>query len=280
VFDAGSFPREAVLGSWEGTRSATGYDADNDIINPAWDGYADALSRLLKEQIRLFPGLDAVFLEFEGIGAAPAGNPLWELAHANGGASAKVPSAMREFWTTTGFPVGGYPDPWLWTPEMQKILRQTLRSHLAAAERVFQQTGFKGIRGVVYHAMGYEVPYVLDCLPTRDWWLLPWHYWGWDFSEADTDSVVRHQMDYCKGAFRELAQSGYKLCYIGNATLPTQRFDSIAEMVQFSEEVGAAGYLGMGNPIPTYGLRWHGATEESVAATRRLYREQLFPRRR
>ena len=279
MFDAGTFPPEAVLGPWKGIQACTGYATDDDIINPAWDGYPGVLSQMLEEQLRLFPGLDAVFLEFEGLGAAPAGNPLWQLAHAGGGAQAKIPAETRAFWETTGYPVTAPPDPWLWTPAVQDILRRTLRSHLTAADRALTRAGFAGVRGVVYHAMGYEVPYVLDCLPDRNWWPLPWHYWGWDYSLADPEPMIRRQLDYCKGAFRDLVRSGYKLCYIGNATLPSKRFDCITEMVRLSEEIGAAGYLGMGDPIPTYGLRWHGATEESVAAARRLYRDELFPKR-
>jgi hypothetical protein len=121
--------------------------------------------------------------------------------------------------------------------------------------------------------MNYETPHLTECLPSRKWWLLPWHYWGWDFCRDTPDAVVRRQMDWCQDQFRARIGEGWPLCYIGNATLPTQRLDTIREMIAFCRDHGAAGHLGMGNPIPEYGLRWHGATEEGVGRARSLYRE-------
>lgn len=271
TFDAGMLPAEAVLGTWGNLHRCTGYERDDDVVNPSWHGYLAVLEQMLTEQVTCFPGLDAVFLEFEGLGSVPAGNALWLLAHA--GCELDIPPATRALWDATGFPTGD--DPWIWAPAVQEMLQRTLCAHLGAADRALTQTGFTGTRGVVYHTMGYEVPYITASLPNRDWWLLPWHYWGWDFAADADNAVVRRQIDYCKAAWRALVESGHPVCYIGNATLPTERLDSVEELINFAREIGMAGYLGMGNLIPTYGLRWHGATEDSVARMRALYRRVL-----
>jgi hypothetical protein len=283
TFESGLLPRESLLGSWAGTRKATGLNADDDVVNPTWPKYPSLFEQMLEEELRLFPGLDQYFLEFEGLAGPPIGHALWQLGHPPskgttekaGQTTAEFPPSVLEHWKALG--TSAPRDPWLWTAPVQNTLKKSLREHLAIAERVFQRKGFKGVRGVVYHAFGYEVPYILDCLPNRDWWLMPWNYWGWDWCEKDPDAVVRRQIEFCKQSFRQAVQDGYKLCYIGNATLPTIRPETIGEMVRFCREI-QADYLGMGDFIPTYGLRWHKATEDSVAALRRLFREELFPR--
>ena len=275
-FEAGAFPGETILGAWEGTRNATGLTDDNEIINPLWDGYPAVLEQMLEEQLRLFPGLDQVFLEFEGLGGPPVGHALWQLAHPTPEAPPEISPRVQAQWDALG--MGKEADPWLWTTPVQTALSHTLRRHLEVAERVFQRVGFTGTRGLVYHAFGYEVPYVLESLPTRDWWLVPWNYWGWDWCEREKDDVVRRQIDFCKDQFRRAVADGYHLLYLGNATLPTCRPETIMEMARFSAEIGAEGHLGMGDFISTYGLHWHGATEESVADLRKLYRTELYPR--
>jgi hypothetical protein len=39
------------------------------------------------------------------------------------------------------------------------------------------------------------------------------------------------------------------------------------------------GYLGMGTPNVSLGLRWHGVTDAMVEDVRKLDREEIFPRR-
>ena len=269
----GYFPEEHTLGVWKNTSDCTGLPPEkcSIIIDPTYPAFTAAFEAMLEEQLRLFPGLDAVFLEFEGLCSVA---PVHALARA--GAQATPDESIRAQWNDCGWSVPER-DWWIWTPPVQSILKERLRAHLSAAERVFARVGFRGVRGVVYHAMSYETPYLTGCLPSKDWWLLPWHYWGWDFDEQTPDAMVRRQMDWCKAQFRARIAEGHPLCYIGNATLPTQRLDSIREMANFCKEEGAAGHLGMGNPIPDYGLRWLKATEGGIRTVRALYRE-LFPK--
>jgi len=277
AFEAGTIPSEAVLGTWEGVHNAIGLTKDNVIIDPRWEGYPAMLEQMLDELLCQFPELDQVFLEFEGLGAPPTGHDLWRLAHPTPDAVPLISPAVRAQWEALGSPLPE--DPWIWSVPVQEALCGTLRRHLAVAEAAMERRGFTGTRGVVYHAFGYEVPYILDCLPHRDWWLLPWNYWGWDWCEGDAPETVRRQLDFCKGHFRQVVKDNYRLLYIGNASLPTCLPDTVVEMARFCEEIGAEGHLGMGNFLPTYGLRWHGASEESVAAMRKLYRTELYPRR-
>lgn len=271
AYEPGMLPREHVLGTWKGTHRCIGRPEGEDceIANPEWPGFTPLYGQMLEEQLREFPGLDAVFLEFEGLNSVP---PQHAIAARVKGET--VSPTVRAQSAESGWPLGAG-EPWEWTPGGQAALERTLRAHISEAHNALDRAGFKGIRGVVFHAMGYETPYVLSALPTRDWWVLPWHYWGWGGN--DSDALVRQQMDWCRRRFAAMAKAGHPLCYIGNCTLPTERWESIREMVAFSRDIGAAGYLGMGNPLPEYGLRWHGATDASVAQARDVCR-QLFPR--
>lgn len=277
TFETGALPQEAVLGVWRGSENDTGA-VPADIVNPAWPEYERCLEQMIREQVRLFPDLDQWFFEFEGIGAAPADNALSRLAPAGAGSSSFSPAVRRQ-WERLGRtspPAGA----WIWTEPVQAVLRETLARHLAIAERVLREEGSRAARGIVYHAFGYEVPYVLDCLPGTDWWLLPWKYWGWGGGEKDPDEVVRRQIDFCKEDFRRLAAEGRPLCYIGNASLPTVRPETIVEMIEFCREIGAPRYLGMGDFLPDHRLSWRKATPGHLEGLYRLYRERLFPRGR
>lgn len=275
--EGGALQGDAVLGPWRGSSYAGDRPADQDVLNPLWAGYPALLEDMLGEQLRLFPDLDAVFLEFEGINAPLARHPLRVLAEGS-----EVAPGISEQWEASGWPV----DPaeqWIWTRSVQQVLGEKLRENLRHADRIMNAAGYTGIRGVVAHIMGYESPYVHECLPNNDWWILPWHYWGWNDQAYDAQAILspreRQQIAWCKERLSQWKAQGYHLCYIGNATLPTAAFDVIAEMARHCLAIGADGYLGMGNPIPNQGLRWLGATEAFVAQSRQLYR-QLFPSRR
>lgn len=267
----GAFPSEHTLGVWSNTRLCTGEAEDNVIVDPLWPAFTSHFEEMLEEHLRIFPGFDAMFLEFEGLTGAEPKHHLAKM-----GEGAPVGREVQEQWRDSGWEISPR-DRWIWTEVVQNILRESLRAHLAVAERVFNRMNYRGIRGVVYHAMNYETPYLSSCLPSKDWWLLPWHYWGWDFAAGTPDNVRRRQIHWCQEQFRARIREGHSLCYIGNATLPTECPETIREMADFCRVSGASGHLGMGIPLPGYGLRWHKATEDTVASSRRLYRE-LFPK--
>ncbi|MHB9130867.1 MAG: hypothetical protein ACYDBB_07215 [Armatimonadota bacterium] len=268
--EGGTLTGDAVLGPWEGTSYLGDTPRDMDVLNPLWEGYPSLFEAMLREHLRAFPDLDAIFFEFEGLTPPKGAHALRTM-----GDGQDVSPEIRRQWEESGWSVPAE-DQWIWTPSVQQALCEKLTTHLALAERIMREVGFTGTRGVVVHALGYESTYVTHCLPTPEWWLLPWHYWGWG-TGAPLDDIERQQLAWCQRHLRSLKEQGYHICYIGNATLPTLALDSITDMVRFSKEIDADGYLGMGNPIPTYGLRWLEATEASVAEIRQLYRE-LFPR--
>jgi hypothetical protein len=277
TFEGGTLPREAILGSWKGTRAATGMSGDVEVVDPTWRGYPDLLAQMLEEELRLFPRLDLVFLEFEGLTGPATNHALSRLAYPEKDIPPITSPRVRSQLDSLGG-TASMRDLWIWSDPAQNALRDLLRGHLSVAERAFLRMGFNGHRGLVYHAFGYEAPYVRECLPNRSWWLLPWHYWGWDLGKTVSHAIVRRQMDFCKRNFRDAVQAGYTLVYIGNATLPTKRPETIREMARWCEENNCHGHLGMGSFVPTFGLRWYNASEASVLVLRRLYREKLFPR--
>ena len=276
TFEPGAMPRDAILGSWAGSHKCTGLAGDDEVVNPLWEGYPDVLEKMLEEELLLFPDLDGIFLEFEGLGGPPVGHALWQLAHSEGDIQSLISPRVRQHWEDSD--AGGGADPWLWTTPVQNALKQALRKHLDVAQRVMDRLGFKGIRAVVYHAYGYEIPYILDTLPDRNWWLMPWNYWGWDWCRNHPDEKVHKQIDFCKKLWAKNVADGYKLCYIGNGTMKTNRPETVTDLFRYCQQINAAGYIGMGNPIPKYGMRWFEANDESVAKMRDMFR-QLLPKK-
>ena len=259
TFEQGMMPPESLLGSWEGTNEVTGLPAADEVVDPTWDGYGKVLESMVEEQLRVFPDLDQIFVEFEGIGGPDADHLLRRLGE-EADRAGDYSEAVLAHADELGQPCKG----WTWTRPVQERLRQTLVQHLDIVEEVCQRAGFMGSRGVVYQAFNYEVPYVLDCLPNKDWWLLPWNYWGFDWCENHPDDIVRRQIDYCKAKFTQLVDDDWSLYYVGNASLPTNRPETIAELARHCEEIGATGHLGMGNFLPLVGLRWKKATDEDM----------------
>jgi len=266
-------PREGVLGQWNGLSEVTGINREVAIVNPCWDGYSALLKSMVEEQLDVFPGLDGFFFEFEGLGAVSA-QDLQESEFVL--TDDLVADDKLALWDRIGLSPSKE-NRWLWTDSAQQILADRLQEQLGMLENLFDARNYKGLRGVVYHALGYEVPYIHNVLPNKDWWLMPWHYWGWDFAENDSDETVCRQIEFCKEKFAEYKNDGLKLCYIGNATLPTNRSETISDMVAFCRDIDADGYLGMGNHQSHYGLRWHHADDASVSRLRNLYKD-LFPK--
>ena len=279
TFEPGMLPGEGVLGTWQNQASVTGLDGDPLIVNPQYEQYPAMLEQMLEEHLSLFPGIDAIFLEFEGLPVVGPENSLTIAELSGGNVENYISPSTRKHWQD----IRREPetkDKWVWAEPVQNALKKTLSRQLSAADRTLNCLGFSGIKGVVYHAFGYEIPYIIDSLPDRSWWHLPWNYWGWNGGSPDdksipqtSDEVIEIQINWCKKQFLQLVEKGYPVCYIGNCTLPTRRTDTITEMYNFIKEIGAAGYIGMGNPIPEYGLKWRGATEKWISEARRLYCE-------
>lgn len=271
TFEQNCIPPEAVLGYWrQGVVPNTATPGDRVLVDPLWSGYPDMLRKMLTEHLREFPKLDALLLEFEGLGSVGEASLKKWLNMERLTEAPLSPSTLSLFHD-----FGAAPTPenrWIWTEESLRRLRASLTEHLLIADQVLDELGYTGVRGVVFKALYYEIGYIADAVPSKNWMFLPWYYWGWG-SVVD-DQLLRRQMDLVQKTLLKYAGEGYPVCYIGNATLPTTRPESIAEMAGFCLRNGM-GHLGMGNFIPG-GLRWHNSTEEGVEKARELY-EKLFP---
>lgn len=263
-WDAGMLPREAVLRHRPLTKWCTGYETGSDVVDPLWPGHDDILRAVLREQLEQFPKLDAIWLEFEGVSGNLEDRPLCRMS-----VGQSIAPVLEEQLRATNWLVK--PEHrWVWTRPVQAALADALKRRLAVVEQTLDELGFRGKRGVVYHAMGFEAPFVAQSLPSKKWWLLPWHYWGW--AETITEDDRDRQIAWCLGEWKRMKNEGYPICYIGNATLPTPWIHTIDELARATIDLGLAGHLGMGNPIPKIGLRWDDATEESVKEAREIYR--------
>jgi hypothetical protein len=156
----GCFPAERTLGTWKDTHRCTGLtpDQDNVIIDPTWQGFTAHFEAMLEEQIRLFPGLDAVFLEFEGLTAAEPIDGMKCRRHNKGDVATglhpvvcdSISPAIRAQWADSAWDVPER-DQWIWTEPVQAILADRLRIHLAVSRPGRNYVFFAGLN--MYHLL-------------------------------------------------------------------------------------------------------------------------------
>ncbi len=274
TFEAGFLPASGVCGSWDQSL-ATGMPGCVDIVSPAWKDYPRLLAAMIEEHLSLFPGIDAMFLEFEGFSGIDAETAAAKLGIPCDGNNVEITGRPAAMLDEAPFLAKNKQKQWLWTNAAQKLFETALQTNLATAESVFSSRDFKGIKGIVYAALGYELPYVEQCLPNNDWWLIPWKYWGWHNAPPIPRDVLLRQTEYCQNVIKKQMRRGRNVCYIGNATLPTVNPDSIEEMLRFCVETGLGGYIGMGSFIPEIGLQWHGSTPPGIEQSKKIH-EQWF----
>jgi hypothetical protein len=94
---------------------------------------------------------------------------------------------------------------------------------------------------------------------------------GWDQDRpeyiARLEASKQHLLNWKK--------DGYKVCYLGDATIGRGYLPPILELWELSRQQ-LDGYLCMGTPNVDLGLRWKGVTDEMMLAIRQLYREKIF----
>ena len=229
---------------------------------------------LVKEQLTQFPGLDYLFLEFEGVknDVIQRLYEKWAAEHGYPPSDQVQYDARRvEHCSRTGAEAMDL----IWSNEVHVMLKHYYTLNLQAVKEVLDELQYTGKVGIVYHAYGYEAFIYPDIVPNIDWWLLPWNYWVFE----DVHPTTEEKKIVTKELMRQWKADGFKVCYIGDVTMGRNGFNyeqkekDIRDFYQFSEEQQLEGYLGMGNPIPEIGLRWQAVTDEHVLKVRELYKE-------
>ncbi|GIP36047.1 hypothetical protein [Paenibacillus sp. J2TS4] len=235
------------------------------------DGYLDHMKSVLKEQLTLFPGLDYLFLEFEGVNAGDV-NALYERWAAEHGKPA-IEHVHYEDETIDYCRRLGIKLDVTWSVEGREMFRHYYGRNLDAVDDLLNEVNYQGKVGIVYHLYLYEAFIYPDLLANRKhWWLLPWHYWT--MLPADEITMSERKRSGLQ-LLKQWKEAGYPVCYIGDVTIGAISGDreSIVQYYEYCEELQLDGYLGMGNPDPHLGLRWLNVSDQDCADARELYAE-------
>lgn len=272
TYDRQVWEREMTIDEWDvGEFAATDLPVRiADFTNPL---FQTRVKEIIKEHLTQFPGIDYLFLEFEGVRSAALqaiyekwaqdkGLPRPENVHYDPERAAHCEC------------IGQQPEL-IWSDEVHAMMRHYYGLNLRAVQEAADELGYEGIVGVVYHAYGYEAFIYPDIVPDTRWWLVPWNYWVFE----DESERTERRKQVSKELMEKWKREGHRVCYIGDVTMGRNGFDpdvktkDIRDFYDFSVRLGLDGYLGMGNPVPEVGLKWQAVTDEHVLEARKLYRE-------
>ena len=236
------------------------------------DAYPKRLAALIREQLEQFPGLDYLFLEFEGLDhAGDVREPYGRWAAANGKPSlddVTYDDETVDYCKRVDVPLGV-----LWSREVREMLKIYHARNMDTVDAVLREMDYTGKVGIVHHLYEYEAFIYPDVVKDRmHWWLLPWHYWTFRPGDEPTQDERKR---VGKQLLKQWKDAGHAVCYIGDVTIGAISGDreSIPQYYEYCKDLGIEGYLGMGNPDPELGLRWDNVSDQDCADARALYAE-------
>ncbi|MBB6730868.1 hypothetical protein [Cohnella zeiphila] len=231
--------------------------------------YTTRVAEVLKEHLNVFPDLDYLFLEFEGVNSGDVNRVYGAWAAANGKPMMEHVSYDKQ--TTDYCRKLDIPLDVTWSVEGREMLKHYYGRNLEVVDAVLRTMNYEGTVGIVYHLYQYEAFIYPELLEDRKhWWLLPWHYWTF---HPGSESVLAERKLTGKQHLKEWKEAGYQVCYIGDVTMGAVNKDreTLVDYFNECEAIGLAGYLGMGNPDPQLGLRWLNVTDQDCTDARQLY---------
>ena len=231
------------------------------------DLYQTRLAEMLREQLSLFPDFDYFFLEFEGITPEMAELAYRRWCGRQGEQPVVEPSFSAE--ATAWCARLGIECDYRFSQQALEMYRDCLARNLQTAQTVLDEVEYRGTPGVVYHPTYWEKFLAPEVLPHEGWWLLPWSYFGW-VKKEDQKTHMAAMLEH----MAEQIARGRHVLYIGDATIAPYSLTPMELTMDFCENSGAEGYLGMGNPIYPLGLHWRGVTEEMVRSAREFFRRR------
>ncbi len=265
TYEKGLWADMPSLGEWD-VRGCAATDAPCVLADFTSDAYPSKLAQILREHLILFPDLDYLFLEFEGIMPEMAVKAYENHAAKVGGLPDPVDVTYREQDIALYKSIGNTIDL-RYSVEALDLFTYYMRRNLETAQGVCDELEYRGRLGVVYYPPQYESLFVPNALPGNRWRLLPWCYFGWTpdpQQKAATMKMMLHHME-------EQLAAGRRVLYIGDAAISPWDTESIETTLQFCESHLMEGYLGMGNPVDHTGLRWTDVTTEQVQKVRDIF---------
>jgi hypothetical protein len=247
--------------------------------------YQQRVVDIIKEHIAEFPGVEYLFLEFEGL---IVNRKLSRYVCEKFGKSDPVTFSGKalEHCHDVMFDLDHS-----WSNEFAQICGQYMGSLFSRIDAMLKRQGYKGKVGVVFYAWGYESLYMPEILPDPQWWLLPWDYPDkanddsrlytggnrfvipWDGQAKQAGEVCRRRIHAIKENLLAWKRRGLKQCYIGNGTIKSGTAGITEELFRLCEKERLDGYLAMGTPLCERGLRWPDFTGEDALAAAELYKK-------
>lgn len=272
TYEDGAWEKNLTIDRWD-VREFAETESPVSIADFTDPRYPIRIKEMIKEQLTEFPGIDYLFLEFEGVKSEALQALYAKWAETQG------KTVPENFHFTAEAEehckrIGQKPT-FIWSSEAMTMLRCCCKLNLEAVRSVLDELDYKGTIGVVIHSYGYETFIYPEILPDADWWLVPWNYWVCEQDSQETEQ----KKQISKELMIKWKQAGHQICHIGDVTMGRNGFDpatkeaAIRDFYAFSLELELDGYLGMGNPVPDIGLKWQAVTDEHVLEARALYRE-------
>jgi len=272
IYEQPYWEEEMSAGEWNlGTGETSLPVRVADFTHP---DYPMRLCEIVKEQLALFPGLDYLFLEFEGVDHGGDIRKLyepWSAAHRKPSIDeVHYDDRTIEYCKRMDIPL----QP-MWSVEGREMLKYYYGRNIDAVDACLREIGFRGTVGAVFHLYEYEAFIYPDMLADKKhWWLLPWHYWTFRPAEA---AILDERKRAGIKLLKDWKEAGHSVCYIGDVTMGAVNEDreALVRYCEICRELQLAGYLGMGNPDPELGLRWDPVSDRDCADARALY-AQLY----
>ncbi|MBB6730869.1 hypothetical protein [Cohnella zeiphila] len=268
IFEQPEWGDGMEIGQWDVPGGGTAEPVK--VADFTHEDYPTRLAAIIREHLKLFPGLDYLFLEFEGLDhAGDVSGPYKRWAEAQG--KPPLDQVSYDDETLAYCRILDVPLGVLWSREVREMLKYYYARNMDAADAVLKEMNFRGKVGIVYHLYEYEAFIYPDVIKDRmHWWLLPWHYWTF---RPGTKQIQDQRKLVGKDLLKQWKDAGHSVCYIGDATIGAIRGDreSIPQFYEHCEDLELEGYLGMGNPDPRLGLRWNSVSDQDCLDARELY---------
>lgn len=256
------------IGEWD-VRVVANTELTNYIADFTDEKYLERMKEIIKEQLMIFPGLDFIFLEFEGPSPEMLEKVYVRWAKENNKPdinSVNYENETKQYCKKLGIDMN-----FQWSIEGREMLEFYYGRNLKAAYEILKELNYKGQVGVVHQLYGYEAFIYPKVLPDNGWWLLPWWYWVFE-SSTTAPGLLSIRREVSKELLKSWKEKGYTVCYIGDVALGKNGLDFVKEFYDCSEKLQLDGYLGMGYPDLDIGLRWVDVEDYDVLSARELYK--------
>lgn len=267
TYEKESWNTGVSIGEWD-IRSVAETHLPSCVADFTDSGFIQRAKEILQEQLTEFPGIDYLFLEFEGTSFERLKEVYvkWPRDHKPALEDVTYHNDTIEYCKNIGVEVN-----FLWSEQGQEMFKFYFKRILHEIDDFLKELGYKGEVGIVHQLYNCEAFIFPEILPDINWWLLPWWYWVHESPDIPSEVISKRKLA-SKTLLKGWKEKGYKVCYIGDVALGRNGLGHIREFYEYCTDISLDGYIGMGNPDIDIGLRWIDVDDESVLAARELYK--------